>query len=57
MPAVAPGMIDLVAGEFEGPLHFLICHPPVAAVNILVVPPSCRKMRSGLGSYLRMSLG
>ena len=38
--AGAPVVVDLVAGEGQGPLHLLVGHPPVAAVDVQVV--SCR---------------
>ena len=34
--AVAPVVIDFVAGEVEGAFHLLVGHPPVAAVDVLV---------------------
>ena len=37
VPPVAPGVVDFVTGEDEGPFHFLIGHPPVAAVDVQVV--------------------
>src|SRR5262249_37356953 len=35
--AVAPGVIDFVASELEGALHFLVDHPPVAGGEVQVV--------------------
>ena len=35
-PPVAPVVVDLVAGEDQGPLHLLVGHPPVAAVDVQV---------------------
>ena len=35
--AVAPIVVDLVAGEAQGAFQFLIGHPPVAAVDVEVV--------------------
>src|SRR5262245_35466388 len=37
MATLAPGVLDLIAGEGEDPLHLLVGHPPVAAVDVQVL--------------------
>src|SRR5580700_4444787 len=47
--ALAPGMVHFVAGELKGPFHFLIGHPPIAGVNVLVVAAVFEKHADRLG--------
>jgi len=58
--AGAPGVIDLVTGEFQGAFEGLVAHPPVADLRPaapFVVGPVLHEDRSGLGSVLRTSTG
>ena len=49
MPAVAPGVLDLVASEGEGALHLLVGHPPVAAVDVQVLAAVLQEDADRLG--------
>src|SRR5947207_8307581 len=48
MAAIAPVMINVVAGEFEGGKHLLISEKPVAAVNIQIVAAVLQENADGL---------
>ena len=52
--AVAPDVVDLVTGEGKRALHFLVGHPPVAAIDVEVVGAVLEENADRLGSYLRI---
>ena len=47
--AGAPGVVHIVAGPLQGSLHRLIGHPPVAAVEVVVVLAALEVDAQGLG--------
>ena len=50
--AVAPGMVDFVAGKDQRAFHFLVGHPPVAAIDVLVVAAILQEDAERLGLIL-----
>src|SRR5829696_2680853 len=36
VPAIAPGMLDVVPSKDQGAFHHLIGHPPVTAIDVLI---------------------
>src|SRR5688572_11751408 len=55
--SVAPLMRHFVAGEREGPLHFLVGHPPVAAVDVQVARAIFQEDANRLGLVLANQRG
>src|SRR5262249_44726903 len=37
MPALAPNVLHFIACELESAFHALVCHPPVAPVDVQVI--------------------
>ena len=52
VPPFAPRVLDLIAGELERPFHLEIRHPPVAAVDVLVVAAIFEEDPDGPGLVL-----
>src|SRR4029453_8551695 len=55
LPVVAsltPFVVHFVAGESQRPLHFLIGHPPIAAVDVLIGTAVLQENSDGFGLIL-----